>query len=384
MEKISHLDKSSKTLFNRFNMEITDSLETWNSLSEKYNVHFSEITQIDLNRSGIHLKNNEVREGFRVRFKGNLFEDNESWFALPVRRNEDTNFNNISQRVYLNETEIGFAKDLMLDTCESSYQRGPNLLNLNSRSRSNCSGCKACVHNYKDLYDNTVIKDNVELQTPEDIENFFDKQKIDVPNLKQIAVVTGLFGSEEKVVEHMKIVNDVAKKRDFNGELMYFGCEINSKTALNELSKIDNFSIVYALDNFTKRDQILSKVKSKITLDVAKETLGNAKSLGIRTNMAYISGIDPINDMIEGFTKIKDSLSSFPVVNVYQIQTLEQSKILDESARNLDYFVKSRIELENIFIDTTMRPKRWENYRPLWYQYFANEKLANNSYGENE
>ena len=142
-----------------------------------------------------------------------------------------------------------------------------SLLNLNSRSRSNCGGCKACIHNYKNFYDNTVIKDQKGLYSKEDIANFFDNKKIDVSQLVQIAVVTGLFHGEMEAVNHMKLINEVAKKRGFNGELMYFGCEINSREALSLLSKISNFSLIYAYDNFTKRKDILTKSKSILKID---------------------------------------------------------------------------------------------------------------------
>ena len=39
----------------------------------------------------------------------------------------------------------------------------------------------------------------------------------------QIAVVTGLFKGEDKVVEHMTLINEVVKEQGFHGELMYFG-----------------------------------------------------------------------------------------------------------------------------------------------------------------
>lgn len=375
---------STELLHNKFGMEITRTEEEWVELGEEYNISPSEIAQIDLNRSGIYLPNNEVIENFRVRFKGNIFNGNESWYALPVRSSTDTLFAATSDKLYFGSTEIGEASELMLDTCESSYQRGPHLLNLNSRSRSNCGGCKACVHDYKKLYDETVIKDNVSLRTEDDIEKFFDDKKIDIPRLKQIAVVTGLFGSENNVVEHMKIVDSVVKRRGFSGELMYFGCEVNSEKALDELSKIDNFALVYAIDNFTKRDKLLNKTKSLITIDEAKNTLDRAKIRGIETTVAYVSGIDPVVDMGEGFLKIRDSLTRFPIINIFQIQTSGQAEILDESARSLEYFAQSRVILENIFANTGFRPKRWENYRPLWYRNFGNETLKKNSYGEGE
>ena len=112
---------------------------------------------------------------------------------------------------------------MMLDTCDTSYQRGPHLLNLNSRSRSNCAGCRACVHNDKTLYDGTVIKDQHELTTKDDLEIFFDDKQskgLDVANLKQIAVVTGLFNDEAEIVQHMKDISETVRPRGFQGELI--------------------------------------------------------------------------------------------------------------------------------------------------------------------
>lgn len=373
-----------KENYNKFGAKLIENYDTYEKLSEEKNINISEIVQIDLNRCGVYLKNGEVRENFRVRFKGKILGDYETWYALPVRNEKDTPFSISEGCIYFKNRKIGEAKELTLDTCEASYQRGPNLLNFNSRSRSNCGGCKACVHNYHNLYDSTVIKDHMSLKTREDIEGFFDRKGIDVSKLVQIAVVTGLFKDEQEIVEHMNLISDVAKNRGFRGELMYFGCQVNSLKALEELAKLGDFALIYAIDNFTKRETLLSKTKSLITLESARDTLDLAKENGIKTSIAYIAGIDPLQETVEGFSMLKDSLTSFPVINIYQIQTLEQAKILEEEAKYLEYYLKSRQELEKIFKDSKYRPKRWENYRPLWYKYFADEELQNNSYGQLE
>lgn len=370
---------------NLFGAELVESFEEYEDLNKKYDLPISEIIQIDLNRCGIYLPNCEVRENFRVRFKGRIMDDYETWYALPVRSKENSIFSAVDGSIYCLDKEIGvLSSDLMLDTCESSYQRGPNLLNLNSRSRSNCGGCKACIHNYKDFYDNTVIKDQKGLFTKSDIEDFFDSRNIDVSSLHQIAVVTGLFHGEDKVVEHMNLINEVAKNRNFTGELMYFGCEVNSDEALKELSKIDNFSLIYAYDNFTKRDSVLTKTKSLITLEDTKNTLDRAKDKGIKTTISYISGIDSLEEVSKGFTLIKDSIVQFPIINIYQIQNAGQSAILDDAACNLEYYIKSRIMLEELFRDKDIEPKRWANYRPLWYKYYDGKMLDDNSFGQLE
>ncbi len=371
-------------MYNKFGAKLITSYEEYVELSKKYNVPISEIILMDLNRCGIHLPNNEVRVDFRVRFKSEILDSYNSWYALPVRNEEDTPFKACDGNIYLLGYKIGTYDELRLDTCESSYQRGPHLLNLNSRSRSNCGGCKACVHNYHDFYDSTVIRDNTPLKTRDDINKFFDDKKIDVEKLVQIAVVTGLFHGEDNVLEHMTLVNDVARNRGFNGELMYFGCEVNSIEALKRLSEIDNFKLIYALDNFTRRDSLLAKTKSLITLDIAKDTLTKAKDLGIKTTISYIAGIDGLKDVVNGFTLLKDSFTSFPVINIYQIQNDNQAKILNDEARTLEYYIQSRLYLEDIFHNTGLKPKRWENYRPLWYDYYENNRVLDNSYGQLE
>ena len=251
---IPNLSESLKLINN--GIEITQRKSDWSELSSKYEMPIKEIELIDFNRSGVCLPGNEVKVGFRVRFVSLESDDkkNGTWFALPVRRQEDTNFLANNGELSFQDEVLAHIWPLMLDTCDTSYQRGPKLLNLNSRSRSNCGGCKACVHNYKDLYDGTVLKDQQKLVSKEDISDFFNKKEINglkINELKQIAVVTGLFGSESAVVEHMKSVNEVVKQKGFKGELMYFGCEVNSEAALEELANLGNFSLIYARFSLT-------------------------------------------------------------------------------------------------------------------------------------
>ena len=349
---------------NKFKATLTENFDQYEKLSKEFNVPVAEIVQIDLNRCGVYLKNGEVRENFRVRYKARILNDYQSWYALPVMSKNDTPFMITDNHLYMSGKEIGNVEtQLILDTCESSYQRGPRLLNLNSRSRSNCAGCKACIHNYHDFYDDTVIKDKKQLITEDDVKEFFESKNLDVASLTQIAVVTGLFGSEENVVNHMKIVHKVATEKGFKGQLMYFGCEVNSDQALNELAALGNFQLIYAIDNFSKREDILSWKKSKITLKYAKNTLKLAKSKGIHTTISYICGIDTLEETENGFKFLKEEMTDFPIINVYQIQTQDQAKVLNQQAQELTYYLKARKIVEDVFADTKLKPKRWTNYR---------------------
>ena len=371
--------------YNKFGARLIEDFSEYELLSLEYNIPISEILQIDMNRCGVFLPKQEVRENFRVRFTGQILDDYNTWYALPVRSSLDTNFSVVDGFIYFQDMKIGLLTgELMLDTCESSYQRGPNLLNLNSRSRSNCGGCRACIHNYKDFYDHTVIKDQNAIYTREDMNRFFDEKRIDVANLAQIAVVTGLFHGEENVIEHMGMIHEVAKERGFDGELMYFGCEINSEEALDQLAQLDHFALIYAYDNFTKRKELLTKTKSVLTLEKAKQTLLAAKKRGIQTTISYIDGIDFLERLKDGFEFLNDSLTQFPIINIYQIQNDSQASILEPSASEMQYYLDSRQAIETIFSDRDFKPKRWTNYRPLWYKYYNGEKLENNAFGQLE
>lgn len=357
----------------------------YEKMSESFELPLSEILQIDMNRCGIYLPNNEVKVNFRVRFRGFFKDDYETWYALPVREKEDTFFSCHDNHIYYQNIVIGDVVDkLLLDTCESSYQRGPNLLNLNSRSRSSCGGCTACIHNDKKLYDDTVLKDKKGIYTENDLINFFQSKNISVKDLIQIAVVTGLFHGEENVVEHMKLISRVAYEEGFEGQLMYFGCEVNSFDALKELSKLGNFELIYAYDNFTKRNKILNPIKGKLTIDDTKKTLEIAKELGINTTISYVLGIDSLEELKKGFMELRDSITEFPIINIYQTQTELQTKIMDSDASTLEYYLKSRFELEKIFKEKDYFPKRWSNYRPLWYKMYQGKILENNAFGQRE
>lgn len=366
-------------------VQITYEIGEWCHLASKYGVSPQEIGLIDFNRTGVCLDDNDVKVGFRTRFNGTLFYSNDlSWFALPVRNCEDSNFHIQNGKVFFKNFQIGIIDKPVLDTCDTSYQRGKKLLNLNSRSRSNCAGCKACVHNDKTLYDDTVIKDKHELRTVVEIDDFFHKKErlgIKIEELDQIAVVTGLFSDEQEVLEHMNIVHDVATRYGFHGELMYFGCQLMSSPALKEFSKLGKTAIVFAIDNFTERKKNLSKLKSKLSLEDFYASMSIAKSYGIETTFAYIAGVDDLSAIAENFNCFFNVCTRFPVVNVFQIQTNLQAQALHNDARTLEYYIQARLIMERAFKDSDMRPRRWENYRPLWYREFGDECLDVKAYG---
>ena len=88
--------------------------------------------------------------------------------------------------------------------------------------------------------------------------------------------------------------------------------------------------------------------------------------------------------MKEGFTKLKEYMTQFPIINIYQTQTNLQVGIMDPEASILEYYLESRKELEKIFQNKDYLPKRWSNYRPLWNKIYQNQELENNAFGQQE
>lgn len=107
-----------------------------------------------------------------------------------------------------------------------------------------------------------------------------------------------------------------------------------------------------------------------------------AKTLGIQTTFAYIAGIDDLISLQQGFSFLADSITRFPIVNVYQIQTPGQMRIIDAEAKELEYYVKARETIEQVLTQTGLYPRRWENYRPLWYDFYVGQPLLSSTFGD--
>jgi hypothetical protein len=356
-------------------IQIVKDQDAYAALSSRFHLPPSEIRYIDLNRTGVYLPNNEVRTGFRARIltEINTLEKRITYFALPVREKGDTSFMASESGLSFKEDILGEIFKIELDTCDTSYMRGPDKLNLNSQRRGNCRGCDFCVHNYDDLYDSSVIKDSTALNSKKQISNFFEgleKKGVETSKLSQIAVVTGLFHSEERVVEHLQRIKEVVSTLGFEGELLYFGCEVNSPEALRSLSQLGNMTLIYAVDAFTKRNQLMNPEKTRLDLEHIRGVLGYARGLGIKTTYAYVAGIDDLETIARKAEKFMECINRFPVINVYQIQTPGQMSIIRPEAKELDYYLWARLLFEEVFRNSELKPRRWENYRSLWYDFF--------------
>lgn len=354
-----------------------------NEMNKKYGINKEDICLILLSNYGININ----LPFSRIRFL--FFPENRDFFnlanemkisnmflALPINSNSPFSIRNGCE-LYLLEIYLGKVQELYNDTCDTHYTRNEGrVINLNPVSKSQCHGCKFCHTIVQDANDIKIDISNgcmVELF----FRNFIEEHKIeDLSSIIQIALVTGGFGCEEKLVNYIKLVAQVALNYNFSGEILYFGAEL-TETGLRKLSDIGvELVYCYTIECFTNRQLILKSIKAKKTIQDIIRFFDKSRELGFKMTFSYVLGIDALDIINKEFENIVKHVDRFPIINIFQPHKGIDCSILDNEAHNVEYYLKARQIIEEVFINTDLRPRTWENYRSLWYFSFANESLV--------
>lgn len=335
-------------------------------ISKKYDVHLYDIILIYLNMIGINTSSvNTTRVRFELKFN-----DYPKLFKLGLYNNPNSVFIEEGNRIYFDKLEIGEINELENDDCSSSYFRNNNKsLTINSNQRSNCFGCLFCPNNL------IVNNEEIILEDEESLTNYFKKiiNNESMDDLEYITICTGCFENSVSLINHLLLIKAVSEKLGFNGVIHYIGSQLIDKEDLKKVkTKIDNLMISFTVECINNREQILHKIKRKVTIIDYKEAIKYCNSIGITTNYLFVLGLDPIDDIINFIIDFKDITKHFPTFNIYQIHSKKDMKILNEKAVDLEYYLILRKYIEKIYSDKKCRPQSWECYRPLWYTHFDN------------
>ena len=350
-------------------------------LSSKYNIPTEDLLLLDLNLSGVklNLPSGRVRfelestskDIFSLAHSRNIFN---FYLAIPTIERSHYFFRN--KNLFLDNHLIGKALGVTEDFCDSSYpRRRGTVLNINPNARTLCRGCKFCYTVFQIPRDRKTILSELKLRNF--LKNWVKEFEINnLSHLIQVAIVTGCFPTEKNVVEFLKMAKKVLNEFSFDGELFYFGSQITTKKSLLELEKVKPLGICFSLECFESKNRqfFLRDIKRKLHLDTIKESLVLANSMGIRTNFSYIVGLESLETIKKGFYEFLPYINSFPIINVFQAH--RGQKILRyKGADKIEYYIKTRGIIEDIFKHTSFRPRPWENYRSLWYLKFGKEFL---------
>lgn len=350
------------------------------TLSKIYDVPPEDILFLDFSLHGIKLdlpytrirfefipKN---RPYFKTSFQRNI---KKYFFALPT--NPNSSYHIKGGYLMTKEERIGKIKNLANDTCDTSYpRRGGTVLNLNPVSKSLCHGCKFChtiLQKAKDREENLQSESTLKRF----IKTWLKRYKVsDLSHLIQVAIVSGCFGNEQKVMEYLKMLRNILNEYNFKGELFYYGSEITTEKSLNEMKKLKPFALCLSWEVFKNRKYWTKDIKARITIKDAKRILASAKEKGFRTNFSYMLGLESFEIIQKGFKELIPYVNSFPVINIFQVHR-GQKKLRYPDAWDIDYYIKARKMIEKMFKDMDIKPRIWENYRCLWYLNFAKETL---------
>lgn len=340
------------------------------ALSQRFNIATEDILFIDINISGINVDIDSDRVRFYVKL---LFgKRNNYFFALQVRKDSDYMLKN--SILYFKGECIGKVNSFEIDFCDTYYMRKNNtVLNINPKSRINCNGCTFCNTSHQ------KFRNILDLTKQNNLDIFFNEwmntyKVTDLSRLYEIAIVSGCFPDEKLIVEFLLKLNEKVKSLNFNGEIFYLGSQIRSEDSLKELTKIEKFAYCLTIECFKNRERFLKKSKNIFTIEQMEEIMQKSIQLGFRTNFTYIVGLEELEILEVGFRELFEYINSFPIINIFQ-ESQYQTGIKNNDATHIEFYLEARKIIENIFLNSTMRPQTWEVCRTLWYTSFGNEEL---------
>lgn len=342
-------------------------LEYFKKIAENYHLPLENILSIALNRYGVLIDN--ISDN-RLRFNLELLDSNKkTYFAVCVNTYPASPFRLIDGILYLENNQVGKVTDIEKDTCLSTYFRNnKKVITFNSNSRSKCVGCKFCG-----TY-SLIDEDVIEFDTSQKIYNYFTKllkeNNIEsMGNIENVTICTGCFESEDRLIEHLLLINDTFQSMGFSGSINYIGSQLRDFDKIKMLSKaINNFGIYLTLEKFLDREKFMRPEKASLSIQDAKELLGYCSSLGITTTFLYILGLESLDTVKYYFNYLKDSINKFPIVQVFQDYTPIQESYRCEEGKDIEYYVRAREIIDNIFTEQNMSPKVWECFRSLYYE----------------
>jgi len=345
-------------------------------LSEKYSINKEDLILMSLNLSGsiTQLSSPRLRMNLTLKY----FPDEKFYFAIPNRINRnETDFEISNDILYLMGEEIGHLTRIENDDCSSSYFRRNNtVITLNSNRRSTCEGCKFCPNNLE------LNSEDLALDTHQKLRNHLNlvlsgSNHADMSGIRRLTICTGCFESEERTVQHLLMVYEVAKSMGFLGVLHYIGSQINSNDTLDLLvNKIDHFMYTMTVECFTNRSKLMNQKKGSLTLDDYKRLGAESVKRSITTSTIHILGLDSLQETIDGFRGFYKATNYFPIINLFQPHVPEHYDLLADDARDIEYYLTIRKSMEDLYSNANLKPKAWECYRSLWYYYYSNQKVT--------
>ncbi|MGV9839130.1 radical SAM protein [Nocardia niigatensis] len=342
-------------------------------LSAKWGINHEDITAIALNFCGLNADIDDAsRLRFRVRFDSR--PDEQMYMILSLRRRQSP-FTVVDNEIRLHGRRIATVDLAESDDAVLGYWRkGGKVLTLNSNARSTCTGCEFCPNIQEDSSDPRLRK-------PLELESCLavlaaDTGRPDMAEVENVTVCTGCFLQERPALDHLSAVRAAMATQQCTGTLQFLSSVLVSEQGLAEAAQLGPFALTLTMECFTRRNLLLKNSKAQLSPSQMVNVLDVARNLGITTDFTYIVGLDPADTAATRLADFVPVCSAFPKFQVFQPHNTSNERFIADGAHDIEYYLWMRREIERLFGPTNLRPRPWENYRPLWYFTFADEQLS--------
>lgn len=343
-------------------------------LSSLYSIPKIDVLLISINRYGIRADLPDKR----LRFKINLLGCDETFYlAVCVNTYDSPFYLDSNGSLLFNDVKIANIFDIEEDTCDTTYfRRNKTELTLNSNMRSRCQGCTFCGTYNLDPADRIDMSDENKISTF--LDEFLQQNRMkNLENLLRVTICTGCFSDETKLVEHILTVSKVFSEYGFNKRIRYIGSQIRSTEAMDYIhSKLPYFSLSLTVECFSNREQRMRKEKASLDMDGIVKVLENSKRHDFSTNYLYIVGLDELDVLKEGISKLAPYINRMPIFQVMQNYDAKHENERVIEAKQIDYYLKARKLIESQFNGSSFKPRSWENYRGLFYTTYQDQPFT--------
>lgn len=341
-------------------------------LARQWGVPADDVLLIALNSCGMR----SDRQGSRLRFRLRLDSrpDVQLYLILSLDR-RNSPFELVGDEIRLNGGRVATVDAVEHDDAVLGYWRkGRRVLTLNSNARSQCTGCVFCPNTLEESSD-------PRLKQLDDLSAYFaaiteDFNLGDMSGLEKITVCTGCFHYESLAIDHLRQVRAAMAEQNCSGGIHFLSSVIRSDAGIGALAALAPFHLTLTAECFTQRGVLLKESKARLEPAEMVNVLSRAAEAGITTDFTYIIGLDEPELALRQLTEFVPVTTTFPRFQVYQSHTSLMDMFVAAGARDIEFYLRMRREIEELFGPSGLRPQPWENYRPLWYFSFTDEPLT--------
>jgi hypothetical protein len=348
-----------------------DSRKEAETLARYWDVPEEDILLIALNKCGVRSRIPKPRMRIKLRLRS---RPEEPIFLILSLGRLDSPFELDEDQISLHGDTIADIEALEDDDAVLGYFRnGRKVLTLNSNARSQCIGCAFCPNTMESASD-------PRLAALDDLDSYMsalvsDFGLGDMSGIEKVTICTGCFHYEHLALEHLREVRIAMTRHGCTGTIHFLSSVLTTEAGLEAASAIGPFHLTVTVECFGRRPEVLKQSKAKLTPYDVEDILRIAGERGILVDYTYIVGLDPQDLAHHHLSRYAPLTTTFPRFQIFQPHSAFMDRYVTPGAGRMEYYLSMRRMIEELFNETGLRPKSWENYRPLWYFSFAGEPL---------